>query len=262
MSTTNFTYNTHSIYNSLIDKRHKKAYAYYRNGKVVLEMESNNKLSKDQQVFEYVNPQTLKWVKEHSENMTNLMAYYKCAIMEVETKLNVLNEEFSLQHDRNPINTIKTRLKSILSITEKLEKNNLTLTAENIEEHLHDVAGIRVICSFTDDVYIIANALLKQDDITLIRKKDYIAHPKENGYRSLHLLVNVPIFLADEKKIMKVEVQLRTIAMDVWASLEHQLRYKKNVHFSDEMAQELKKCADLSAELDYRMERLRIHVID
>ncbi len=225
-------------------------------------MESNNKLSKDQQVFEYVNPQTLKWVKEHSENMTNLMAYYKCAIMEVETKLNVLNEEFSLQHDRNPINTIKTRLKSILSITEKLEKNNLTLTAENIEEHLHDVAGIRVICSFTDDVYIIANALLKQDDITLIRKKDYIAHPKENGYRSLHLLVNVPIFLADEKKIMKVEVQLRTIAMDVWASLEHQLRYKKNVHFSDEMAQELKKCADLSAELDYRMERLRIHVID
>ena len=225
-------------------------------------MESNNKLSKDNQVFEYVNPQTLKWVKEHSENMTNLMAYYKCAIMEVETKLNVLNEEFSLQHDRNPINTIKTRLKSILSITEKLERNNLTLTAENIEEHLHDVAGIRVICSFTDDVYIIANALLKQDDITLIRKKDYIAHPKENGYRSLHLLVNVPIFLADEKKIMKVEVQLRTIAMDVWASLEHQLRYKKNVHFSDEMAQELKKCADLSAELDYRMERLRIHVID
>ena len=225
-------------------------------------MESLNKTKKDNQVFEYVNPQTLKWVREHSENMTNLMAYYKCAIMEVETKLNVLNEEFSLQHDRNPINTIKTRLKSIISITEKLERNGLLLTAENIEEHLSDVAGIRVICSFTDDVYIIANALLKQDDITLIRKKDYIAHPKENGYRSLHLLVNVPIFLANEKKIMKVEIQLRTIAMDFWASLEHQLRYKKDVHFSEDMADELKKCADLSAELDYRMDKLRRQVID
>ena len=225
-------------------------------------METVKKAKKDKQVFEYVNPQALKWVKEHSENMTNLMAYYKCAIMEVETKLNVLNEEFSLQHDRNPINTIKSRLKSIISITEKLDRIDMPLTVENIEEYLFDVAGIRVICSFTDDVYIIANALLSQDDITLIQKKDYIKNPKDNGYRSLHLLVNVPIFLANDKKIMKVEVQLRTIAMDVWASLEHQLRYKKNVTFSDEMAEELKKCADLSAELDYRMERLRRQVID
>lgn len=223
-------------------------------------MDIKKKSKKDTQIYEYVNPQTLKWVKENSENMTNLMSYYKCAIMEVETKLNVLNEEFSLQHDRNPISTIKTRLKSILSITEKLERNNLSLTTENIEEYLNDVAGIRVICSFTDDVYIIANALLSQDDITLIRKKDYIAHPKENGYRSLHLLVNVPIFLQNEKKIMKVEVQLRTIAMDVWASLEHQLRYKKDYNFTEEMAEELKKCADLSSELDYRMERIRRNV--
>lgn len=227
-----------------------------------MKMDKIIKSESNKPVFDYVNPQTLKWVRDHSENMANLMAYYKCAIMEVETKLNVLNEEFSLQHDRNPINTIKTRLKSFLSITEKLERSGLSLTAENIEEHLSDVAGIRVICSFTDDVYIIANALLKQDDITLIRKKDYIAHPKENGYRSLHLLVNVPIFLANEKKIMKVEVQLRTIAMDVWASLEHQLRYKKDVHFTEDMAAELKKCADLSAELDYRMDRLRRQVID
>jgi len=218
--------------------------------------------NKSNDVIENINPATMKWIKDHSTNMSNLMAYYKCAIMEVETKLNVLNEEFSLQHDRNPINTIKTRLKSLISIAEKLERNHLPLTVDNIEEYLHDVAGIRVICSFTDDVYIIANALLSQDDITLIRKKDYIAHPKDNGYRSLHLLINVPIFLANEKKIMKVEVQLRTIAMDVWASLEHQLRYKKDVTFSDEMAEELKKCADLSAELDYRMERLRRQVID
>lgn len=225
-------------------------------------MDNIKKADPNKPLFDYVNPDTLKLVKEYSESLTNLMAYYRCAIMEVETKLNVLNAEFSLQHDRNPISTIKSRLKSITSITEKLELSGLTLTSENIENHINDVAGLRVICSFTDDVYIIANALLSQDDITLIRKKDYIAHPKENGYRSLHLLVNVPIFLANEKKIMKVEVQLRTIAMDVWASLEHQLRYKKRVHFSDDMAEELKKCADLSAELDYRMERLRRHVID
>ena len=252
----------HTVFTMHSLTKHKKRLMLNNERKGKIKMENIRKANKNKPVFDYVNPQTLKWVKEHSENMTNLMAYYKCAIMEVETKLNVLNEEFSLQHDRNPISTIKTRLKSIISITDKLELNDLSLTAENIEQYINDVAGIRVICSFTDDVYIIANALLSQDDITLIRKKDYIAHPKENGYRSLHLLINVPIFLANEKKIMKVEVQLRTIAMDVWASLEHQLRYKKNVHFSDEMAEELKKCADLSAELDYRMDKLRRQVID
>lgn len=225
-------------------------------------MYNKKKSKKDSHLFEYVNPQALKWIKDNSAEIASLMAYYKCAMMEVETKLNVLNEEFSLQHDRNPINTVKTRLKSLLSITEKLERNGFALNADNIENQLNDVAGIRVICSFTDDVYIIANALLSQDDITLIRKKDYIAHPKENGYRSLHLLITVPIFLANEKKIMKVEVQLRTIAMDVWASLEHQLRYKKEYKFTDDMAEELKTCAELSAELDCRMEDLRRQVID
>ncbi len=225
-------------------------------------MYNKKKSKKDSHLFEYVNPQALKWIKDNSAEIASLMAYYKCAMMEVETKLNVLNEEFSLQHDRNPINTVKTRLKSLLSITEKLERNGFALNADNIENQLNDVAGIRVICSFTDDVYIIANALLSQDDITLIRKKDYIAHPKENGYRSLHLLITVPIFLANEKKIMKVEVQLRTIAMDVWASLEHQLRYKKEYKFTDDMAEELKTCAELSAELDCRMEELRRQVID
>lgn len=216
---------------------------------------------KNNKIMDYVNPQTLKWMRDNSADMTNLMAYYKCAMMEVETKLNVLNEEFSLTYDRNPISSVKTRLKSVLSISEKLARNDFDITVENIENELYDVAGLRVICSFTDDVYMIANALLKQDDITLIRKKDYIAHPKENGYRSLHLLVNVPIFLANEKRIMKVEIQLRTIAMDMWASLEHQLRYKKDNVFTDEMADELKRCADISAEMDYRMEKLRRQVM-
>ncbi|MGN0165169.1 MAG: GTP pyrophosphokinase family protein [Lachnospiraceae bacterium] len=194
---------------------------------------------------------------KYSDEYLRLMAYYRCAIMEIETKLNVLNEEFSLQHDRNPISNIKSRLKSPLSIKEKLERRSFPVSVDSIEQNLNDVAGIRVICSFIDDVYLMAEALLKQDDITLIERKDYIANPKSNGYRSLHLIVTVPIFLAHEKRIMKVEVQLRTIAMDFWASLEHQLRYKKDFSFTEDMAKELHNCAELSAELDARMDLLR-----
>lgn len=204
-------------------------------------------------------------VEELSERMMSfntLMAYYRCAMMEVETKFNVLNEEFSLQYDRNPINGTKTRIKSLFSIREKLESKGLPLTIEAIEQNLTDIAGVRVICSFTDDVYMLRDALLKQDDITLICEKDYIKNPKLNGYRSLHLIVSVPIFLAHEKKSMNVEIQLRTIAMDTWASLEHQIRYKKDFEFSDEMAHELLHCANLSAELDLRMDALRKLTID
>lgn len=186
-----------------------------------------------------------------------LMSYYRCAIMEIETKFNVLNEEFSLRFDRNPINSIKTRLKKPISIKEKLEKSGLPVTLTSIEENMHDVAGVRVVCSFEKDVYMLANALLKQDDIKLVRMKDYIENPKPNGYRSLHLIVEVPIFLAKEKKIMKVEIQLRTIAMDSWASLEHQLRYKKDFEFTEDMANELLACANLSRDLDFRMDELR-----
>lgn len=191
------------------------------------------------------------------ENINKLMAYYRCAIMEVETKLNVLNEQFSLQYDRNPISSIQTRLKRMDSISEKLAKDDLPMTLQSMEENLNDIAGVRVICSFPEDVYMIAEALLSQDDITLISKKDYIREPKTNGYRSLHLIVTVPIFLADEKRLMKVEIQLRTIAMDSWASLEHQLRYKKEFEFTDQMADELYRCAQISAELDARMDNLR-----
>lgn len=202
----------------------------------------------------------LLWSKGKLHKYNKLMAYYRCAIMEMETKFNVLNEEFSLRYDRNPINGIKSRLKRLDSIKEKLERRELPFTLEMVEEHIHDVAGVRVICSFVDDVYLLADALLKQDDITLLEKKDYIANPKPNGYRSLHLIVTVPIFLEHEKKIMQVEIQLRTIAMDFWASLEHQLRYKKDFDFTAEMAKELQDCADLSAQLDGRMDSLRQRV--
>lgn len=199
----------------------------------------------------------MDWSKGFVQKYNRLMAYYRCAIMEVETKFNVLNEEFSLRYDRNPINGIKSRLKKLESIKEKMERKGHPFSLESIEENVHDVAGVRVVCSFLDDVYLLADALLKQDDITLVEKKDYIANPKANGYRSLHLIVTVPIFLEHEKRIMKVEIQLRTIAMDFWASLEHQLRYKKDSEFTDDMAQELLECAELSAQLDARMDVLR-----
>jgi len=185
-----------------------------------------------------------------------LMAYYKCAMMEVETKFRVLSENLSLEDDRNPIEAIKTRIKSPESITKKLKGRSLPLTVESIEENLNDVAGVRVICGFPSDIYRLSDAFLRQDDVTLIEKKDYIANPKRNGYRSLHLIVTVPIYLHDEKRMMRVEVQFRTIAMDWWASLEHQIRYKKEVLITKENAKELRDCAEQAAILDYRMEQL------
>ena len=186
-----------------------------------------------------------------------LMSYYKCAMMEIETKFNVLSEEYSLEYNRNPINAIKTRLKSPHSLKDKLRRKGLSYSLKTIEEHINDVAGVRVVCNSPEDVYTLAEALLKQDDVVLIEKKDYIENPKPNGYRSLHIIVAIPIFLSREKKMMKVEIQLRTIAMDFWASLEHQLRYKSDAVFTDDMADELYKCAELSADLDLRMEALR-----
>ena len=199
----------------------------------------------------------INWSKGVVQKYKRLMAYYRCAMMEVETKLNVLNEEFSLRYDRNPINGIKSRLKRLDSIQEKLHRKQLPFDMQTIETHIHDVAGVRVVCAFVEDVYLLAEALLKQDDVTLVEKKDYIANPKPNGYRSLHLIVTVPIFLEHEKRVMQVEIQLRTIAMDFWASLEHQLRYKKDFVFTEEMAQELRDCAQLSAQVDLRMDSLR-----
>ena len=203
---------------------------------------------------------TLQWLQSQANAFAKLMAYYKCAIMEIETKFNVLNAEFSLQHDRNPIESIKSRLKKLYSIKEKLERRNYPVTLDSIENNLYDVAGVRVICSFPEDVYMLADALLKQDDVQLLYKKDYIANPKPNGYRSLHLIVQVPIFLAHEKRLMKAEIQLRTIAMDFWASLEHRLKYKKDFAFTESMAQELLACAEMSAQLDMRMDAIRRQV--
>lgn len=212
---------------------------------------------KDPRLKDLFDGETLDWARQKTQDYAKLMAYYKCAMMEIETKFNVLNEDYSLKHERNPISSIKCRLKTPHSIKEKMERKGFPLTLESIEENLNDIAGVRVVCSFPNDVYTLANALFKQDDIQVIEKKDYIANPKKNGYRSLHLIVSVPIFLAHEKKRMRVEIQLRTIAMDFWATLEHQLYYKKDTEFTDEMKEELALCAHMSAELDARMDALR-----
>ncbi len=187
-----------------------------------------------------------------------LMTYYRCALMEVETKLNVLNQEFSLANDRNPIESIKTRLKSPESIAEKLERKKLKPTIENIENELFDIAGVRVICSYPSDIYMLADALLQQDDIKLVEKKDYIKIPKPNGYRSLHLIVETPIFLHNAKKLMKVEIQLRTLSMDWWASLEHKIRYKKDIpdNVVKSIEADLLNCAQMAAALDEKMESI------
>ncbi len=189
-----------------------------------------------------------------------LMMQYECAMLEVKTKLEVLNKELALINSRNPFESIKCRIKSPASIIEKLQRRDLELTIENIEKNLNDIAGIRVICSFPDDIYMLVDCLLKQDDIMLVEMKDYIKNPKPNGYRSLHLILDIPIFLTGEKKHMRVEVQFRTIAMDFWASLEHKLKYKKDIENAASISEELKYCADIISQLDRRMEQIRTKI--
>lgn len=221
------------------------------------------KKKKDQAIKDTImSDEVMEMIHKNIVPMTTLMAYCRCAIMEVETKFKVLNEQFSLEYDRNPIETIKSRTKSMESLVKKVRDKGIPYTIEAIEENINDLAGVRVICAFPEDIYMLAECFLKQDDITLIEKKDYINNPKPNGYRSLHLIVSVPIFLKDEKRDMKVEVQLRTIAMDFWASLEHKIRYKKNIpeDVQRELADELLYCAKQSADLDLRMQAIRARV--
>ncbi|MGM9968923.1 MAG: GTP pyrophosphokinase family protein [Anaeroplasma sp.] len=185
-----------------------------------------------------------------------MITFYECALLEVETKFKVLDKEYSNTYDRNPIEAIKTRIKSPNSIINKLQRKGYDISLNSIEECINDVAGIRIVCSFIDDVYNLAETFYKQDDIRIVKIKDYIKNPKKNGYRSLHLIVEIPIFLESEKRIMKVEVQLRTIAMDSWASLEHQLYYKKENNDQD-IDDELYLCSILSNELDSKMNKLK-----
>ena len=199
-------------------------------------------------------------IQDFALSYRELMAYYRCAMMEVSTKFQVLSEELSLQYDRNPIESIKTRLKSPESTLEKLQRKKFPISMASIEENINDIAGVRVICAFPSDIYMLAEAFLRQDDIVLLERKDYIKTPKPNGYRSLHLVVKTPIFLHNTKRMMKVEVQFRTISMDWWASLEHKIRYKKDIVVEESVANELRTCAETAAALDMRMEQLQKYI--
>ena len=186
------------------------------------------------------------------------MMRYNCALLEVKTKIDVLNNQLSLENDRNPFESISCRIKTPKSILEKLYRKNLPLTVESIEKNLNDVAGIRVICSFRDDIYTLSERLCSQDDIRVIEIKDYIKSPKPNGYRSLHIILEIPIFLLEEKKNMRVEVQFRTIAMDFWASLEHKVKYKKDIgEDAEKISSELKLCAEEISDLDAKMQDIQ-----
>ena len=194
----------------------------------------------------------------------SLLTDYQCAVMEVETKFNILNNRLSIQGEHNPIESIKSRVKDYDSIIRKLDKLHLSITDEAVEENLRDVAGVRVICSFIDDIYKIEKCFVSQEDVTLITRKDYIQNPKPSGYRSLHLIVKTPIYTENGKKDMFVEVQMRTIAMDFWASLEHKLRYKKNLNpdTAEQLAKELEACAQESARLDEKMLQIRDRIME
>ncbi|MBO6109204.1 MAG: GTP pyrophosphokinase family protein [Eubacterium sp.] len=186
-----------------------------------------------------------------------MMMMYSGAIREVKTKLQVLNDELSLTRNRNPIEFIETRIKTAESIANKLKKKEMPLSVSSVRENLNDVAGVRVICAFLDDIYQIASMLEAQDDVTIVKTKDYIKKPKKNGYRSLHLIVEVPVFFSNGKERVRVEIQIRTIAMDFWASLEHSVKYKKNVKDAENIVWELRACADVINRTDIHMQSIR-----
>lgn len=195
-------------------------------------------------------------IKELLNGVQDIFITYQSAIKEIGTKIEILNDEFQAKQKRNPIEHIKSRVKSAKSIVKKLQRKGLPVTLDSARENLTDIAGIRIICSFIDDIYTIADLLSGQDDIVLVEKIDYIKNPKPSGYRSLHLILQVPVFFSDHTELVKVEVQIRTIAMDFWASLEHKLHYKGSENVPDSISQELRECADIIADTDRKMQNI------
>ncbi len=189
-----------------------------------------------------------------------MMMVYESATKQIETKLDILNKENKVSGRRNPIETVKSRIKSPQSIVGKLEKKNLPVTFESMAENLSDIAGVRVICPYISDIYKVRDILLKQPDISLIEEKDYIKEPKESGYRSLHLVVEIPVYLSEATHNVKVEIQLRTIAMDFWASLEHELHYKTSTKVPESVRRELFRVAETIAMTDREMEEIAIEL--
>lgn len=194
---------------------------------------------------------------EDVDSWKTVIFLYNAALKEVGTKLEILNDEFQHVHQYNPIEHIKTRIKTPESIVKKLKRYGYETSIENMVRYINDIAGVRLICSFTSDIYRLAEMIGNQSDLKVLSIKDYIKNPKESGYKSYHMLVSVPIFLSDSVVDTKVEIQIRTIAMDFWASLEHKLKYKKNIENAEEISKELQRCAEASSQLDLRMQALR-----
>ena len=190
---------------------------------------------------------------DEAEEWGNALLLYDAALKEINTKLEILNNEFKMAHQYNPIEHITSRIKTPQSIAKKLRHNQKELTVENIVKYVNDVAGIRIICSFTSDIYRIADLMANQSDIKVLKVKDYITCPKENGYTSYHMIVSIPVYLSDQTVETKVEIQIRTIAMDFWASLEHKIYYKFEGNAPEHIQKELKECSDIVAYLDQKM---------
>ncbi len=197
---------------------------------------------------------------EHLKTFQEMMMRYQCAVLEVQTKLQVLNNDMSVRYSRNPIEFVKTRIKSPESIAQKLNRHGLEINVDNMVTHLNDVAGVRVVCSFIDDIYKVAEMLAGQADVKVLEVKDYIQNPKDNGYRSYHMIIEIPVFFSDKTMNMRVEIQIRTIAMDFWASLEHELKYKKDIDWSKEIGEELRVCAETINKTDQKMMAIRNHI--
>jgi putative GTP pyrophosphokinase len=197
---------------------------------------------------------------DHAEEFIELEILYDSGIREIMTKLEILDNEFKVRFKRNPIHHMECRLKNPLSILQKLRRRGFDLSVSSAKENLTDLAGVRVICNYIDDIYVISDLLCAQDDVSLVKITDYIKNPKPNGYRSLHIVVNVPVYLNEGKKYVPVEIQIRTIAMDFWASLEHQIHYKGVECIPDELTQRLKECAENIASIDVEMQNIDIEL--
>ena len=200
---------------------------------------------------------------ESAMQLQQVMMLYEAGIREIKTKLDILSDESRISGKPSPIDSIKSRIKTPRRIINKLKRRGFPITLQSMMENLNDIGGIRVICPFIEDIYVVADMLIRQDDLALIERKDYIENPKPNGYRSLHLILQVPIFLSDRTRPVRIELQLRTIAMDFWASLEHQLRYKADVEVPAYISDDLKACADVIAATDEEMQRIakELHVL-
>ena len=190
---------------------------------------------------------------EGVDSWKSVMFLYNSALKEVSTKLEILNDEFQYVHQYNPIEYIKSRIKSPESIVKKLKKNGYESSIQNMVNYVNDIAGIRIVCSFTSDIYRMAEMIGKQNDLTVVSIKDYIKNPKQSGYKSYHMVVTIPVYLSEGKRDTKVEIQIRTIAMDFWASLEHKIAYKFEGKAPDYLERELKSCADMVDMLDMKM---------